>query len=654
MADQPTVVIVDDSAEVRRLVRSRLQLSGMFDVVADGEDGAQAIGLAFQHQPAVLLLDASMPNMDGLEALPAILTVAPETRVVIFTGFEERGLAGLAKELGAAGFVEKSDPIDRLPERLAQTIGSSSSYTRRVLRAIGGRHGSRHVDRDQQILQEHLERFREVFEVAATGMATLTLNGSVIRANRALAALLHCDPEDLVGLDYGQVSCGKGTVLDTCLKSIQSGEDVASFEHELAGYDQPRVVRATLAPIRDSDGVALYALLQVQDVTAQRAAEDRFRRSEERFRLLIAAVEEYAIFMLDTEGHVASWNAGAQRIKGYRAEEIIGRHFRVFYPVEQQHSRHPEDELRLALRDGSYAEDGWRIRNDGSRFWASVVITAVFDDDGNHIGFAKVTRDQTERRMAEEQRDREIEQQNRLLAITAHELRTPTAVIDGSIDTVLGQWEQLPPDERGQLLAGVRTSTRQLDQLATDLLTAARLDAETLSLNLASTTLGTILTGATERFRIAYHATPGIDITVSGDLDAPLTVDPLRIGQAVDNLISNAVRHGRPPIQVTGSRTTSGPGTDPEIDQVIIEVCDAGPGVDPTMRDRLFDRFASGGRTGGTGLGLYIVDKLVRLHGGSARYDAPDGSLPGRFTLVLPVHPRETSTAPVAPEPQAG
>ena len=126
----------------------------------------------------------------------------------------------------------------------------------------------------------------------------------------------------------------------------------------------------------------LYVFAQVQDVTAQRAVESDLRRSEENFRRLVTAVGEYAIFMLDVDGMVVSWNSGAQRIKGYLASEIMGRHFRVFYPPEDQESGHPEHNLEMALREGSFAEEGWRVRKDGSRFWASVVITPVYDDAG--------------------------------------------------------------------------------------------------------------------------------------------------------------------------------------------------------------------------------------------------------------------------------
>lgn len=623
-SELPTVVVVDDSEAVRRLVTTRLARSGLFDVVADGSDGTEAIGLAFQHQPTMLLLDTSMPDMDGLEALPGILTVAPETQVVIYTGFEGRSLAGVAKELGAADFIEKSYPIDQLPERLADIAGSAPQLRPAGPRMVVDPNRRTSSDHDQQVLDEHLERYREVFEVATIGMATLTLNGSVVRANRALAALLACHPDDLVGLDYGRFTSGQGAALDSSLAEIRAGGTLASFEHRIVGSDSDRVARAVVGPVTDSDGVALYALLQVSDVTAQRAAEDRFRRSEERFRLLISAVAEYAIFMLDTGGRVISWNSGAQRIKGYRADEIIGQHFRIFYPERQQRSRHPEEELRLALQNGSYAEEGWRIRKDGSKFWASVVITAVFDDDGQHIGFAKVTRDQTERRQAEQDREREIESQSRLLAVTGHELRTPAAVIDGSLDTVLHH-DHLDPQEREHLLAGVRTSTRQLRQLSADLLTASRLDAETLALNLQPTALGTILRDAAERAQVVNA---GADILVGGDLDVMIDIDPVRVGQAVDNLITNAIRHGSLPIRISARADQA---------QILIRVSDDGAGVPVALRDRLFDRFVSGDRTGGTGLGLYVVREICRMHGGDARYDAGGSDdEPAGFVLSLP------------------
>src|SRR5262249_23858729 len=127
------------------------------------------------------------------------------------------------------------------------------------------------------------------------------------------------------------------------------------------------------------------------------AGREEVEQLREPMRLMVEAVRDYAIFMLDAGGRVRSWNAGAERLKGYRTEEILGKHFSVFYMEEDRRRGHPEEELRQALRDGRYEEEGWRVRRDGSRFWANVVITPFFERGGEHVGFTKVTRDVTER-----------------------------------------------------------------------------------------------------------------------------------------------------------------------------------------------------------------------------------------------------------------
>lgn len=635
---KPTLVLVDDSDEVRALVRMRLQLSGEFEIVGEGRDGAEAIGLAYRHEPDLLLMDTSMPTMDGLEALPAVLTLAPETKVVIFTGFEERGLADAARDLGAADFIEKSIRIDDLAGRLIDVLGDGRSRpkdpppSRNRLRVVGDGHRPDPSDsNDQEVLDEHLERFREVFDRAAIGMATLTLNGSVVRANGALAELMQCQPIDLVGVDYGQLTEGQGEALDEGLEAISvRGQSMVTLEHTLPNAAD-RTVRATLAPIRDSKGQPLYIFAQVQDISVQRNVEDELRRSEERFRLLVTTVRDYAIYMLDPEGNVASWNAGAQRIKGYTEKEIIGKNFRIFYPETEQLSHHPEHNLALALQNGSFAEEGWRVRKDGSTFWASVVITTVYDDEGHHIGFTKVTRDQTEQRLYEQQHREAVEQQTHLLAVTAHELRTPTAVIEGSSSLLQEQWRRLTDADRAQLLSAISTSAHRLQRLVTDLATASRLENDALVLRPEELTLETLLTTAIERTRAANN---GVQINLELHDDVTFTADAGRLAQAVDNLLDNAIRHGKPPITVSGRKTASG---------IEIRICDTGVGVTPDLMPQLFDRFAVAGRTGGTGLGLYLVREIARGHGGDAVYEAPSPGGPSAFVLTLPYEPVEAT-----------
>ena len=638
--DVPTIVIVDDAAEVRLLMKTRLRVSGLFEVVGEGADGEQAVELAREHAPALMLLDVSMPGVDGLEALPGVLEVSPATRVVLFSGFEEQGLADKATQLGAAAFIEKSVPVDSLVDRLLSLVD-------RPVTEGGGGTRRLDVEVDQGVLDEHLERFREVFEEAAIGMATMTLTGRLVRVNRALAALVQQPAPDLVGRFYGDLTDGRADVVTGLLEDIrQQPLDVVQMEHALAGGGAERWVRATLAPVRDSGGRALYLFLQVEDTTDQRAAIEELRRSEERFRLLVEAVEDYAIFMLDPDGLIVSWNAGAQRSKLYAADEIIGQHFRVFYPPEVQERRHPEHELDVALREGHYEEEGWRVRKDGSRFWANVLITAVFNAAGEHVGFAKVTRDTSERRRLEQERvqavaalaaandeleslnrrlEKAAEDQSQFLAVTAHELRTPIGVLGGSAETLARHWQQLTDEERDELLNAMTGSTARLRRLLADLLTASRLQASALEMQSGSVLVGDVVADATGAVQSTHpeariHVEVPPDLAVRGDRD--------RIAQAVDNLVANALRHGAAPVTIA-ART--------DADAVEIRVSDAGDGVVPAMRDRLFERFATNRGRGGTGLGLFIVRELARAQGGDAFYESGSPDRPsGTFVISLP------------------
>lgn len=641
MSERPTIVLVDDSPELRALVGARLRASGLFEVVGEGADGGEAMMLAHEHSPSLMLLDTSMPVLDGLECLPLVLAVSPETRVVMYTGFSGRGLADRARELGASDFVEKSVPLDVLVDRLWRQVADAHGFA--GLGGIGARGlpgdppprpprplrvaGAADVDevRDQQTLDEHLERYREVFDQAAIGMATMTLNGSIVRANQALLDMVGRPADHLIGLDYGVLTRQHGDHLDEALARItEGGEDLVAFEHPIDSDAGIRTVRVTLTPVRDSKGSPLYAFAQIQDATA----ELELRRSEEIFRLLVTAVKDYAIFMLDVDGNVASWNAGAAHIKGYRADEVVGRHFRLFYPAEEQASGHPEHNLELALRDGVHAEEGWRVRRDGSRFWARVVITAVHDEAGRLRGFAKITRDQSEQRAHEEERRRALEQQAQLLAVTAHELRTPAAVVEGAVAMLRDGGDELDPQERAQVLEAMASSARRLQRLVTDLGTASDVQTEALALAPEVVSLRGTLMSSADRVHAA-HGSARIQTRVAQEVD--FVADPARLGQALDNLLENAFRHGRPPIALTGERTDDG---------VRVIVSDAGPGVEQRLVGRLFERFAHAGTTAGTGLGLYLVREIARLHGGDARYLAEGPGGRPAFVLDLPMSPQ--------------
>jgi len=354
-------------------------------------------------------------------------------------------------------------------------------------------------------------------------------------------------------------------------------------------------------------------------------------------------VEDYAIFMLDPTGHVTTWNAGAQRSKGYTAEEIIGQHFRVFYPPERQAEGHPEYELKRALQEGHYQEEGWRVRKDGTRFWADVTITAVHDEDGKHVGFAKVTRDTTAQFLQRQDKERAAatmaaayeqldaahidlastaEEQARLLSRTAHELRSPVGVLAMSAELLRQHGDEMPPDDRDRVLAGMSVNVHRLQQVLADLVTVSALQARTLVLQPEVIELREELAVPVGN---AQQKVPGPEVEVEVEPGLRVLADRERLSQIVENLLLNAARHGAPPVRLQAVAAD---------DQVRIVVRDSGPGVAETVRPRLFERFVTG-RPGGSGLGLYIVRELARAQGGDATYDADDNS----FVVTLPAAP---------------
>jgi signal transduction histidine kinase len=253
------------------------------------------------------------------------------------------------------------------------------------------------------------------------------------------------------------------------------------------------------------------------------------------------------------------------------------------------------------------------------------VISAVHDDRGRLIGFAKVTRDQTEQRDNAEGRLEAMAEQARLLAVTAHELRNPTAVIDGSAHALQVSEHQMAATERDQLFRGIRSSADRLRRLAADLTAASHLQGTGLRFEKESVSLTELVRGAADR-RAA--ASPSVHVEVDVPDEARVRADEVRLAQALDNLLDNAVRHGLAPLAVS-ARVRH--------DEVELRVTDAGPGVPSGLVPRVFDRFATAGATSGTGLGLYLVREIARGHGGEAAYQPPADGRPTTFLIRFPV-----------------
>ena len=513
-----------------------------------------------------------------------------------------------------------------------------------------------------------------------------------------------------------------------------------------------------VTPVRDATGRLLGFSKITRDVSERREHEERLRQSEERFRFLVESVQDYAIFLLDPEGRVASWNAGAQRIKGYGAQEIIGRSFTTFYPQDALDRNWPAIELEHAKRLGRFEDEGWRVRKDGSRFWANVVITALRDADGKLRGFAKITRDLTERRaqeerlrqseerfrlllegledyaicmldtdgrvvswnagarkimgysadeivgagyerfFREEERDAErpqqmldnvrvhrhaeeqlslcrkhgglfwahmaltalhdegnslrgfamivrdlserkrmetLEEQGRhlteFMAMLAHELRNPLAPIRNAV-AIMAATPGLPSPVAWSRDV-IERQTLQLARLVEDLLDVSRITRGKLRLQSAPMDVEASLQRAIEasrplidarRHRLEVNAPPGLN--VHGDMT--------RLTQVFLNILNNAAKY-----TPEGGEIRVGGFVDGE--DVVVRVQDTGVGIPASLLEHVFDLFAQGERTldrseGGLGIGLTLARRIVALHGGSIAVRSEGVGRGSEFEVRLP------------------
>ena len=401
-----------------------------------------------------------------------------------------------------------------------------------------------------------------------------------------------------------------------------------------------------ITALRDESGTLVGFAKVTRDLSERRAVQEALRRSEERFRLLVHGVRDYAIFMLDPDGRVASWNTGAERINGYASTEIIGRHFSTFYPAADVAGGKPAWELDVALREGKYEEEGWRLRKDGSSFWASVLITPLRGEDGALVGFAKVTRDLTERRAAHERavadarRVAEAEAASRtkseFLTAMSHELRTPINAAMGYAELIEMGLGGPVTEQQLEYLARIRGSHTHLLGIVTDLLNYSRIEAGQVRYDIVPVPVHALVDAV---LPLVEPQALAKGLTVEhGPCPQGLVgrADRGKAEQVLLNLLSNAVKFTPAGGRIAVGCRAAGAGA---AACVVVTVTDTGPGIPLDKQAAVFEPFVQLGRSltsghEGTGLGLAISRDLARAMGGDVTVE----SAPGRgasFTLAL-------------------
>ena len=502
------------------------------------------------------------------------------------------------------------------------------------------------------------ERFRLLVEsVRDYAIFMLDPTGHVLTWNLGAERFKGYQADEIIGSHFSRFYPPDALARGLPAEELRVASEAGSFEDE--GWRVRKDgsmfwANVVITAMRDERGSLVGYAKVTRDLTQRRNHEEALRLSEERFRLLVEGVADYAIFMLDVNGKVASWNVGAQRIKGYAADEIIGQHFSIFYPQDVVDSGWPAHELREATATGRFVDTGWRVRKDGSTFWANVTITAMRDESGKLLGYAKLTRDLTERRRAEamqlasQERDEILDAErnarmtaqratrvkDEFVATLSHELRTPLSAILGWTQVLLRGQAASATDQRRAIEVIDRNARAQV-QLIDDLLDLSRIMTGKLRLDLRQVAIIDIVqaaidsaapSAATKEIRLISLLDPGRAV-VNGDAG--------RLQQVVWNLLTNAIkftpRGGQ--VQIVLQRVNS---------HVELSVSDTGVGIPASFLPQVFERFSQrdGSSTrahGGLGLGLAICRQLVELHGGSIRAASPGEGLGATFSVNLPV-----------------
>jgi PAS domain S-box-containing protein len=495
------------------------------------------------------------------------------------------------------------------------------------------------------------ERFRLLVEsVEDYAIFMLDTEGRVVTWNAGARRLKGYRADEIIGRSFETFYPAEAVAAGWPQHELRQATAQGRFEDEgwRLRQDGTRFwASVVITALRERDGTLRGFAKVTRDLTARRAQEEALRESEEQFRLLVESVKDYAIFMLDPTGRVLTWNAGAAAINGYAAAEVLHRDFSLFFTPEDIAAGRPQQELAAALRDGRVETEGWRMRRDGSLFWASAIVTPMRAPDGSLRGFAKVTRDLSEQRRLLEL-EHASQRMQEFIAMLAHELRNPMAPVRNA-SSVLRRQQDMPPIAL-RMCDIIDRQMGHLTRLVDDLLDVGRIVTGKIALSFAPIDFSEVVHTSIETVRPSLLARrQTLDLQLPGPL--PLLGDATRLAQSLQNLLHNAVRYTPPGGHVTVSVRTEG-------SSLFASVADNGSGIAHEALERIFDLFhqePSAERSpseSGLGIGLNLARALVEQHGGrlTAHSDGPDrGSC---FVMQLPMR-QAAAGAPAADAPAA-
>ena len=648
----PVVLSADDDEDAHLLLQRALVKAGVKVVLKQVYNGQEVIDYlqgngrfadrAAFPLPNLLLLDIKMPSMSGFGVLE-FLQKEPERKTfpaVMFSSSNNARDVEQAKSLGSDLYLVKPGDFKGLTEMVKSLCDEVLSAPKEkqekaVTRAMPKEAPKPASDGKRLILGESPEIFKLlVQQVRDYAIFVLDLDGRIRSWNEGAKRIKGYEAQEIIGKHFSIFYTRQDLDTEKPAFELRMVNEMGRYEEEgwRVRKDGSRFwANVVITPLRDAFGnLSGYAKV-TRDLTVRKLQEEHLQRlleSEERFRLLVEQVKDYAIFFLDARGIISSWNQGARRIKGYTADEIIGRHFSTFYTREDLESEKPARELSIAIRDGRYEEEGWRLRKDGTRFWASVVITALWDKRGNLSGFAKVTRDLTKRKHEEEALKSRSEELEAFAHTLSHDLRGPVRSISSFSELLKEDQGRLSPEEQQSYLTKIHRAAQSMENLIGDVLKLSQVSLTAINNEIVS--LEAVVEEA-----LALHESEILakraQIAVRKPMPSLETNRTMTL-QILSNLVGNALKFPKegeiPKIEIYALL---------QEDQCELHVKDCGPGIAPALHDKIFNLFERGasGRNSGTGIGLAIVKKAAQRLGAKITLV----SMPGHgsdFIVTLP------------------
>ncbi|HEY9619583.1 MAG TPA: response regulator [Crinalium sp.] len=649
-----TVLHIEDNEANRYVVRRVLQNAGFHIVEAvTGEAGLKAVT---EHQPDLVILDVKLPGINGFEVCRQIKS-NPQTTFIPVLHLSASFVKGKDK---AAGLDSGADAYLAQPVEPIELLATVRSLLR--------------IREAEEAALSLAREWQTTFDSIRDGVGLLDQNGRFLRCNSVMTQLLGKPWDDISGqLHQDLLQEAIGISDGICFQQTKS----TCHRQTVELHAGDRWFLKTIDPVLDEQKNFRGAVFILSNITDQKRAEAATRVSEERFRLLLDNVQDYAILFCDPQGIVTRWSLGAEKILGYQETEILGKSASCFFTADDLANGVDRFELVQAATAGRAEDERWQVRKDGSRFWASGITTPLYNETEQLRGFCKILRDFTERKRIEDERAQLLvreqearaasEVANRLkdefLATLSHELRSPLNAILGWIRLL--NTRNFDSTTTARAMETIERNARSQAQLVEDLLDVSRIIQGKLRLNIRSVNLIAVIEAAIDAVRPSADAK---DIQIQS-LFAPsvstITGDGDRLQQVVWNLLSNAVKFTPSGGQVwirlekgdgeeKGNKRDGGDGEDREDkgdECVQITVTDTGQGINPEFVPFVFERFrqadSSTTRTySGLGLGLAIVRHLVELHGGTVHASSPGAGKGSTFTVRLPLTPMRLDVYP--------